>query len=211
MHVQVLGGLQGSNPAWYGQLTGHLTEVSVGFLSNVVIINWLLNLFVFFIHCTQQVQQKALGEVVTFADQRYLILFLHVINLFSGFTIFVIICYLKELSRLFISHSQEQIIVNSRTSVYKKFAKVRRQGEQEDRAGWRIPIRPADSSWGIQLWWELFSVGGKMLMPGVYVLSQIQQIASDFAGKVDCHNLMLHATPSSSWAILVNQINIRCM
>merc|ERR1719445_2717551 len=39
---QVLGGLQGSNPAWYGQLTGHLTEV----------------------------QQKALGEVVTFADQR---------------------------------------------------------------------------------------------------------------------------------------------
>jgi len=39
---QVLGGLQGSNPAWYGQLTGHLTEV----------------------------QQKALAEVVTFADQR---------------------------------------------------------------------------------------------------------------------------------------------
>jgi len=38
----VLGGLQGSNPAWYGQLTGHLTEV----------------------------QQKALTEVVTFADQR---------------------------------------------------------------------------------------------------------------------------------------------
>ena len=38
MHVQVLGGLQGSNPAWYGQLTGHLTEVCVGFLSNVVII-----------------------------------------------------------------------------------------------------------------------------------------------------------------------------
>ena len=76
-------------------------------------------------------QQKALGEVVTFADQRYLI-FLQVINLFSGFTIFVIICYLKELSRLIISHSQEHIIVNSRTSVYKKFAKVRRQGEQED-------------------------------------------------------------------------------
>ena len=24
---QVLGGLQGSHPAWYGQLTGHLTEV----------------------------------------------------------------------------------------------------------------------------------------------------------------------------------------
>merc|ERR1711971_800400 len=39
---QVLGGLQGSNPAWYGQLTGHLTEV----------------------------QNKALAEVVTFADQR---------------------------------------------------------------------------------------------------------------------------------------------
>ena len=39
MHIQVLGGLQGSNPAWYGQLTGHLTEVFAGFLSNVVIFN----------------------------------------------------------------------------------------------------------------------------------------------------------------------------
>ena len=29
---QVLGGLQGSNPAWYGQLTGHLTEVCFYFL-----------------------------------------------------------------------------------------------------------------------------------------------------------------------------------
>merc|ERR1711928_90618 len=67
---QVLGGLRGSNPAWYGQPTGHLTEV----------------------------QQKALGEVVTFADQR---------------------CAAKESKKI---------------------------------AGWRIPIRPADSSWGIQLW-----------------------------------------------------------
>ena len=72
--------------------------------------------------------------------------------MFSGFTIFVIICYLKELSRLIISHSQKLIIVDLRTSGYEKFAKVRGQGEQEDRAGWRIPIRPADCSWGIQLW-----------------------------------------------------------
>lgn len=39
---QVLGGLQTSNPAWYSQLTGHLSEV----------------------------QNKALAEVVTLADQR---------------------------------------------------------------------------------------------------------------------------------------------
>ena len=71
MHVQVLGGLQGSNPAWYGQLTGHLTEVCDGVPSHVVIIS----LLVFFIHYNRQVQQKALGEVVTFADQRYLIFF----------------------------------------------------------------------------------------------------------------------------------------
>merc|ERR1711970_1435300 len=38
----VLGAIQGSNPAWYGQLTGHLTEV----------------------------QGKALGDVITLANQR---------------------------------------------------------------------------------------------------------------------------------------------
>ena len=46
MHVQVLGGLQGSNPAWYGQLTGHLTEVCVRFLGHVVIV---LLAFLFFV------------------------------------------------------------------------------------------------------------------------------------------------------------------
>merc|ERR1711862_871663 len=38
----VLGAIQNSNPAWYGQLTGHLTEV----------------------------QGKALGDVITLANQR---------------------------------------------------------------------------------------------------------------------------------------------
>ena len=47
VHVQVLGGLQGSNPAWYGQLTGHLTEVGVRFLSHAVIANWLLSCIAF--------------------------------------------------------------------------------------------------------------------------------------------------------------------
>ena len=56
MHFQVLGGLQGSNPAWYGQLTGHLTEVCVRFLSRVVIV--LVFLFFVLDRCSRRLSVK---------------------------------------------------------------------------------------------------------------------------------------------------------
>ena len=57
MLAQVLGGLQGSNPAWYGQLTGHLTEVCVRFLGHVVIV---LLAFLFFVldRCSRRLSVK---------------------------------------------------------------------------------------------------------------------------------------------------------
>ena len=56
MHVQVLGGLQGSNPAWYGQLTGHLTEVGVRSLSHVVFV--LVFLFFLLDRCSRRLSVK---------------------------------------------------------------------------------------------------------------------------------------------------------
>ena len=56
MHIQVLGGLQGSNPAWYGQLTGHLTEVCVRFLSRVVIV--LVFLFFVLDRCSRRLSVR---------------------------------------------------------------------------------------------------------------------------------------------------------